>query len=735
MRLRTVLLFTYLVVLLTPLGVLFGVSELYIQRTLHEDALAYQKDFSGLLVNNLQSFFDLTRLILARVSVDMDEFSTSAEENEFLTERIHQISFVSTIVRLDGEGRILFSVPSRPSLHGISLARSFSLEELPRNEIVFGSAGISFFSGQATVVAVVSLSEGKGGYLVFELALDGLNTQFTLENSPMSHRIEITDKVGTVVVSPDAKDVLERKNIFPMVRQDGYGRITRGGETWLTFVKTLPSTNWKILTSFQEDILFRGYRLLRLTLVIIAVSVGLLLTLIVLVIIRSVSHSLSNLQIRINELEKSSNPSEHQPLHFQIKEYEELDERFRKLAEVVKRRESDIRSFYQRFDALVSNMPGIVFRVAYDENGARNLDYISPQAKEILGVEYEKIYELSEGIEELILPDDLERFIEAERFSRKTGTQFFWEGQILTAKGILHIRINSKLHYQDKTQVWDGVVTDISNEVRLQEALIQTEKMTMIGGLAAGMAHEIFNPISAILQSTEALEIKFFQAPSAQNLAKTLGLDWEKLTEFFRGLELGSSLKFIRESGQRAGHIIRDMLEFSRKDQEEKEEVLLTDLINSAVNLVRTSLEEKERKAFSELEILIREPAHPIKVRCVPTQIEQVFINLIKNAFDAITQKKNQKHTFSPRIGINILGDDQTVIVEVTDNGLGISDADKRRIFEPFFTTKPVGKGTGLGLSVSYFIVVRNHGGTLDVESRLHWGTKFILKLPLVQAE
>jgi len=234
---------------------------------------------------------------------------------------------------------------------------------------------------------------------------------------------------------------------------------------------------------------------------------------------------------------------------------------------------------------------------------------------------------------------------------------------------------------------------------QLQSQLIQSEKLAAIGKLAAGVAHEINNPLAGIMGFTELL-------------LKGGGLSAGQRED----------LQSILEQGQRCTRIVQNLLQFSRVKKGNSETVDLGLLLEAALQLLKYDL------VHSNVEVQKHFPADLPAVRGDAAQLEQVYLNLISNARQALEGKKDGLIKISASLEAG------QVILRFEDNGHGISPENLGRVFDPFFTTKPVGQGTGLGLSISYGII-QQHNGTLRVESQAGAGTTFIISLPVTAKE
>ena len=278
-----------------------------------------------------------------------------------------------------------------------------------------------------------------------------------------------------------------------------------------------------------------------------------------------------------------------------------------------------------------------------------------------------------------------------------------------------------------------GVYDDITEQRRMQEVMIHTEKMMSVGGLAAGMAHEINNPLGGVLQSAQVLAARLGdELPANLEQARNAGCDFKMIRAYMEKRGVFTLLDSIRESAFRAATIVRNMLEFSRKSESRKEFTALSEVLDKALELISNDYDLKKKYDFRHVDIRKQYAPDLPPVYCARIEIEQVVLNLLKNAIQAMSLKEYPDSR--PTIALSTARDEDRLVFVVEDNGPGMEDFERRQIFEPFFTTKAPGKGTGLGLSVAYFIVANNHGGSIDVESHPGNWTRFTVKLPLVQA-
>jgi len=271
---------------------------------------------------------------------------------------------------------------------------------------------------------------------------------------------------------------------------------------------------------------------------------------------------------------------------------------------------------------------------------------------------------------------------------------------------------------------------DVTSRVQIEEMMVQTEKMMSVGGLAAGMAHEINNPLGGILQACQNIERRVsLDFPKNVEAAQEIGADLGMVRHYLEKRGILEFITGIRSDGTRAAGIVADMLAFSRKSESRQVRVDMAEIVDTVLRLAANDYDLKKQYDFRNVKIVREfEPGLP-PVECDKTKIEQVLLNLVKNAAQALAGGKGEN---LPEIVVRVAKESHFVRIEVQDNGPGMEENIRRRVFEPFFTTKEVGVGTGLGLSVSYFIITKQHKGTLTVESTPGKGARFIIRLPLV---
>lgn len=423
-----------------------------------------------------------------------------------------------------------------------------------------------------------------------------------------------------------------------------------------------------------------------------------------------------------------------------------------------------------RLGYLISESPGVIYCCKASEQS--RLTFISQNSPAVLGYKPEEFLENPRFWISKIHPEDLPvvlstlhlLFVHGHcsyeyRFLHKDGNYRWIHDRVkitqdedgnpleilgysfdITQRKIAEADLEqSKEQLQQKAQHLEQALKELQ---RTQTQLIQSEKMSSLGQLVAGVAHEINNPVSFIYSNLEPAEqyikdlfnlIHLYQqnypqpAPEIKDEIKAIDLD-------FLMTDLPKLLSSMTTGANRIKEIVLSLRNFSRMDEAEYKKVNLHEGIDSTLVILEHRLKaQPNRSAIS----VIKEYGNLPIVECYAGQMNQVFMNILNNAIDALEEwnSKNphitSEKSFHIRINTEVYGN--VVMIRIADNGVGIPEHFQARLFDPFFTTKAVGKGTGMGLSISYQIITEKHGGTLECVSSPGEGTEFMITIPRKQ--
>ncbi len=272
------------------------------------------------------------------------------------------------------------------------------------------------------------------------------------------------------------------------------------------------------------------------------------------------------------------------------------------------------------------------------------------------------------------------------------------------------------------------LMSDITKRLQLEQIAVQSDKMLALGGLAAGMAHELNNPIGGMMQSAQVIHNRLLKdLPVNKKVADSIGLNLEILKKYLEKRSIPKILTNISNSGLRASKIIKNMLGFSRGGEFTLASYSIAIILEEIIEIAANDFSMYKKFDFKKIKINKDYENRLPNILCEKSQIQQVLLNLLKNGVHALEKKGHD----NPEFTISIKRIEDMVQIKITDNGSGMNEITLSKIFEPFYTTKKEGKGTGLGLSISFFIITENHKGNISVESTLGVGTTFIIDLPI----
>lgn len=444
-----------------------------------------------------------------------------------------------------------------------------------------------------------------------------------------------------------------------------------------------------------------------------------------------------------------------------------------------------VRASEEQFRTLVANIPGAVYRCACDRQWT--MEFISGEIEQICGYSpADLIGNQEHSFASVIHPDDRDRVERDVHNAVSNRVPYLLEYRIITSDGMIRW-VSEKgqgiFTPSGELQWLDGAIFDITKrkeaeaalryseaiarekaqqlELAMQELklaqtqLVHHEKMAGLGQLVAGVAHEINNPVGFIYSNAMAAN------EYAQELLELLALyestypeppalirDWiADMDLAFVREDFPRLLQSMRSGADRIGKIVKSLRQFSRLDEAEYKKVDLHEGLDGALLVLQHRLQGGDRRRAIEV---VKAYGELPRVECYGSEINQVFVNILSNAIDALEEAwerrsrdrpspeaSGESESWIPRIAMMTEtidnGGDRCAYarIRIRDNGLGIPPQVRDRVFDPFFTTKPVGKGTGMGLSVAYSTIVNQHQGRLECHSTPGEGTEFAIVVPL----
>ena len=427
---------------------------------------------------------------------------------------------------------------------------------------------------------------------------------------------------------------------------------------------------------------------------------------------------------------------------------EMVNERTKKLRDEVAKHKSTSESLAKAksyLDGVLNSISSVI--VGLDSNG--KITEMNAAAQAISGVSTQdavgkKIKKIFPFYNEFL--SEIKGLIEDEKEpeSNKNGEDTDSKNQTLNLdelveKNKLTVSINNQFYinnfafYPLNVDDVKGAVLKVENvteKAKTDEMMIQSEKMLTMGGLAAGMAHEINNPLAGILQNIQVMRNRM-QVGLAKNheVAEELGISMDIINEYMEKRGLYKIIKAILDAGMRGAKVVENMLSFSRKSESKESEINIANLIDSTLGLAENDYGLKKTFNFKQIKIQKEFQENMPNVCCENSKIQQVLLNIFKNS--AYAMSDGERPDEPPRIIIRIFAKENMAQIEIEDNGCGMTEDVKKKALEPFFTTKAIGIGTGLGLSVANFIITENYGGSIKIVSSPGKGANFIIQLPI----
>lgn len=713
--LKNVLTFSFIIVAVLPIIAIGLLSMKSMRSGLRDEISRKNLILARAVAVELELFVSepFTLLEHSKKLIENEQLIASDQVEEYLSTLVTNCRYFKMIKLLDHKGTVTHLSPYDRNIQGIDLSRQDYFFRVKERDAPFWSPTfISPYSGTPTLSISLPCLDGV---LVGDLDLSYLNKAVDRVNLGIRGHILITDSVGTIIAHPDKELIYQRFNIesIPTIPENTFKeernfRYRYKGEEMLCTQTTVSHTNWHVVVSqpVEEAFIHIRWNLL------IILSGSLAAIALALIIAFSSLRNILKPLIELTERSKQIAAGDYS-CHMQSKSYNELNnltKGFQVMTEAIQSREDEIKKTKGYLKNIIDSISSAI--IAVDSNL--------------------RVTQYNSKMKEMLKLDDRTSLLSP--FTKLSGTFIPYELQI---RGVLEDKKERYFHkigfeelqgrvfdismYPLLTENREGVVIrfdDITEKEMVERQLTQAQKMETVGTLAGGLAHDFNNILVGVVTTTSLMELE---------------LDAESLS-----IEsLSENIKLIKQSGQRAAGIVKQLLTLSRKNRISLEKINLKESIANVLKLCANSFD----KSITIKTELLDKPAY---IKADPNQLEQMLLNLCVNASHAMTIMREREEEYGGILSIQLGEIDidknfcrlhphasagKYFALKVSDTGVGIAPESLARIFEPFYTNKKESKGTGLGLAMSYNII-SEHKGFITTESKPKVGTTFSIYLP-----
>ncbi|MFZ5426861.1 MAG: ATP-binding protein [Thermodesulfobacteriota bacterium] len=694
-----------------------------VAESMRQDVAARNLDLAHAIAGEVDNAVGLPAHALSSLVSLLDEGLSGKNLDETLQDILRFIKVVELVQILDQEGRVLSVAPANPDQLGLDFSNQpFFRDARNAPGAVYSDSFISMQTSAATATISQAYSRGVAA---LQLRVDEISRMAGVLPPQGGGFIAVVDARGVVIGHTDPQAALRRESLKHLeVLDSGDGKDVSAmgavnGLEGILSVSPVRGAGWKVVVFEPSSHAFASIaNLYSYTLGGVAV-VALCSVLAMFAFQAQLLRPLGDLTAQTREVAGGRYDVAITPA---FREFVPLAESFTYMTEQLKNREEALLVSRRRIASAVDAMPSFV---AFTDGEGR-IEHWNAEAARLTGVSAgEAKGQLLEDAAPQLAP-----VLAAVEQCNSIGLPVKWEK--LNADFGAGKRTFDVLAYPLASSDSGGVVLridDITDRIRMEEIMVHTEKMMTVGGLAAGMAHEINNPLGGILMSAQNLGRRLDTGLAANiEAAREAGVDLAAMRSYLEKRGIFAQVESIRELGARAGKIVSNMLGFSRRSHSGYIPVKPEELIERSLELAVNDYELKKRLDLKTVTVHRRYdpevPATPVN----RNQIEQVLLNIFKNAAQAMTATAGQR---PPELWIETSREKDEAVIVISDNGPGMPEEVRERVFEPFFTTKEVGQGTGLGLSVSYYIVVTMHKGSIRVDSAPGQGASFTIRLPI----
>ncbi|MBB6480375.1 PAS domain-containing sensor histidine kinase [Spirochaeta isovalerica] len=587
----------------------------------------------------------------------------------------------------------------------------------------------SFISEQLDIPVSTLSYPVMGGVLTATLSLEPvMNMISNIEERDEGLVFYITDQKGVYIAHTDRQKVVLKEYDTAQIayRQGSLDGMVQDvlyeGMAYTSYYSIVESSGWMVALLQPRSVINDPIETMMWSLLIVTA----IILLVTLIFSMSLQKSLAGPLQAFTKLTESISRGNYNVSipEYNIQELSWLGDSVGSMAKKIQFREKELNEASANLSSLLNSMPSILISIDQDLNITR----MNSRAEASSG--FEEKDALGKPLEEIFprLSPEIPRLALAVKESRM---------DIMTRETILksdrkiveNVTIFPLILPDTRSAVLR--LDDITDKAMMEQTLIQNEKLLSLGGLAAGMAHEINNPLAGMIQTANVLAGRLGlerHIPANDQAAGEVGISMEKLNEYLMIRDIPDMIDSLNKSGQRIASIVNNMLSFARTGEENISTHQIRDIIERSIELAQTDYNLTKKYDFRQIEIIREYGENLPPVMCETSKIQQVFFNILQNSAHAMSDSQVEKPKVLIKTGFDRIH--SMVVIEIKDNGPGMEENVRKRIFEPFFTTKQVGLGTGLGLSVSYFIITENQNGEMTVQSSPGNGANFIIKLP-----
>jgi len=718
-----------LISVILPMMILGGIGLFISSGILKDELTISNKRQVSLIADNIEQHLENPFHILQIAGEQLNSTKSLSTEVRMgiIKSFADSYDILTSIQVADSEGKIVLVYPQDDFFLGSDVSGHEYFRVVERTKNFFWAP--SYMSEQSDQPVITLSLPHDDGVITAVLSLEKITNTFEQNQLSGSDIIYyVTDQKGVYISHSEKEKVLlqEYDPLFIQFKQDEFidDSIIEYNETlYLPSIEIIETSGWMVvlmqpLRSLNEPVIAMAYSLIILTFIIIIISLlsGNMLR-------NSFSNPLNELIYSTRGISEGLYDITVPQVNFF--ELTQLAESIGKMSEEIRKREDALRKARTYLSNIIDSMPSMLIGITPD----LIVTQWNRQAEIVSGIKLDDV--IGKTLEEIMprLSDEIplikrsiaekKRHVDSQRVYFNKSEKIIEDITVypLIADGVSGAVIR---------------IDDVTDKVHMEEIIIQNEKMLSVGGLAAGMAHEINNPLAGMIQTANVLSRRLgLNQNISSNIraAEEVSLSLDIMHQYLELRDIPNMINNINLSGKRISDIVNNMLSFVRNSEDLISSHEINQIIDQSLDLAVIDYNLKKKYDFKKIRIQKEYSSDLPKVLCEMTKIQQVFFNILQNGAHAMSEFSDRDPCFILRTYFDAVM--QMIVIEIEDNGPGMSETVQKRIFEPFYTTKPIGVGTGLGLSVSYFIITENQKGEMTVESRPGEGAKFIIKLPV----